>query len=231
MSTLKENQSENITKNDSALSDDNKWLAKMLPFITSIILSLTIFFFSATIYQLFDLQRQIADSPRLQIEQDYQNSTLVDQTNKHWNNLVNLETHVLQQRYHQANVLLMARIWVRYMGFITGMMLAIIGAIFILGKLREPKSELSFKGNVQAQLVTQSPGIVLVVLGSIIMLTTIVNHPQISVVDTPTYIPQTFSVPVSSKNEPQDLNLDESNADELFEEVEDVRNELECKDK
>lgn len=229
MSTLKENQSENITKNDSALSDD-KWLAKMLPFITSIILAMTIFFFSATIYQLFDLNRQIEDAPRLQIDQVYQDSTLVNQTRKQWNNLVSLETHVLQQRYHQANVLLMARIWVRYMGFITGMILAIIGAIFILGKLREPKSELSFKGNVQAQLVTQSPGIVLVVLGSVIMLTTIVNHPQISVVDSAIYIPQTFDIPVSS-SDPLHLNLGESNGEEIFEEIKDGLNELESKDK
>lgn len=230
MNTLKENQSENLTKNGSALSGDDKWLARMLPFITSIILAMTIFFFSATIYQLFDLNRQIEDSPRLQIEQAYQDSMLVNQTSKQWNNLVSLETHVLQQRYHQANVLLMARIWVRYMGFITGMMLAIIGAIFILGKLREPKSELSFKGNVQAQLVTQSPGIVLVVLGSIIMLTTIVNHPQISVVDAPIYIPQTFNIPVLS-SEPQHLNLGESNGKEIFEEIKDGLNELESKDK
>jgi len=87
----------------------------------------------------------------------------------------------------------MARIWVRYLGFITGMILSFIGAIFVLGKLREPKTEMSVSGSVKTHIATQSPGIILVLLGSIIMLTTILSHHQISVVDAPIYIPQSVN--------------------------------------
>ena len=48
---------------------------------------------------------------------------------------------MIKQRYHQANVLLMAGVRVRYPGLVTGMILALIGAVFVLGKIREERTE------------------------------------------------------------------------------------------
>lgn len=139
---------------------------------------------------------------------------------KQWRSLVVLDSHILQQRYHQANVLLMARIWVRYLGFVTGMMLSMIGAVFILGKLREPTTELTLgnegenqkiPSNLKVQLVTQSPGIVLVTLGTVLMLITILVHHSIEVNDAPVYTSVTAmgqSTGMTSK--PADLSFDSS---------------------
>jgi hypothetical protein len=55
--------------------------------------------------------------------------------------LSSLETNIVERRYHQANVSLMSRVWTRYLGFVTGMVLAMVGSIFILGKLREMESQ------------------------------------------------------------------------------------------
>lgn len=218
-------------KSESQSMDDLKWLTRMLPFITKVILVLTIFFFSATIYQLFDLNRRVDNAPKLSVEQYLLDNVETYDANYKWKTLIALESHALQQRYHQANVLLMARIWVRYLGFITGMMLSIIGAIFVLGKLREPKTEMSVGGSVQAQIATQSPGIILVLLGSVIMLTTILNHNRIAVIDAPIYIPQSFSfasaVVPEKVNAP--LQLDENSipddGDDIFKYIDDKSKE------
>ena len=59
--------------------------------------------------------------------------------------------------------------------------MAIVGATFILGKLREPVSELNTKlsGN-EISLKTASPGILMSVLGTCLMVTTLVTNHEIT---------------------------------------------------
>ena len=192
------------------LIDDTSWLANMLPFITKIILALTIFFFSVTIYQLFELNSRVDSAPKLSIDKVLESHVDREDHDFQWKTLVALESHALQQRYHQASVLLMARIWVRYLGFITGMMLTIIGAIFILGRLREPKTEIELGGKISTSIATQSPGIVLVVMGSTIMLTTILTHNVISVNDAPIYISHLATQSPPQSNKPEELKTQDS---------------------
>ncbi|MEH6651425.1 MAG: hypothetical protein V7707_15470 [Motiliproteus sp.] len=189
-----------------------------MPFMIGLVLTLALFFFAATLFQLYELNLKIQDAPELEntelLQQAESGATLME---KQWRTLVVLESHVLQQRYHQANVLLMARIWIRYLGFVTGMMLALIGAVFILGKLREPTTTLTLSGespdpnlpgNFKAQLLTQSPGIVLVTLGTVLMLLTILIHHPIQVNDAPVYtsVTTTANIPATPPK-PADLDL------------------------
>jgi len=105
-----------------------------------------------------------------------------------WETLSTLEGYTLERRYHQANVLLMSRIWKKYLGFVTGMILALVGAAFILGKLREPTSTLDAETGIwKFSLTTASPGLLLALLGTILMITTIVTHKKIEVQDKSTY--------------------------------------------
>lgn len=216
---------------ENKTTSDLKWLAQMLPFITKLILILVVFFFSATIYQLFDLNSRVENSPKLPVEKYLHDNVEAYDANYQWNTLIALESHALQQRYHQANVLLMARIWVRYLGFITGMILSFIGAIFVLGKLRESKTEMSVGGSVETHIATQSPGIILVLLGSIIMLTTILSHHQIAVVDAPIYIPQsvdstnTAAPTIVNPPLPLDENSLTNDKDEIFKFIDDKSKE------
>jgi len=205
----------------SAEDKDHSWQLRLMPFMIGLLLAAGSVLFAATLFQLYELNLKIQDAPELHsselLEQASTGSTLME---KQWRTLVVLESHVLQQRYHQANVLLMARIWIRYLGFVTGMMLALIGAVFILGKLREPTTTLTVSGesadpaipgNFKAQLLTQSPGIVLVTLGTALMLITILVHHPILVNDAPVYTSVTAigkTSPMQSK--PAALNLDTS---------------------
>lgn len=163
---------------------------------TILALVLVACFFIASIVQLAYLHQKILASPGTDLRESL--SVLANNgeptsaaigTDPRLYSQVVLEMYVLERRYHQANVLLMSRVWVRYLGFITGMILALMGAAFILGKLREPSSKLG------AELATgkfsfegASPGMFLAGLGVILMLVTIMTHHPITVTDGPVYM-------------------------------------------
>jgi hypothetical protein len=85
-----------------------------------------------------------------------------------------LEADALQRRYRQANATMLARVWTRHLGFTTGMIVAMVGAAFILGQLREDPTTVEFGSDgLKGALVTSSPGIVLAALGTVLMAVTI----------------------------------------------------------
>ncbi len=174
-------------------SGHSTWQRKLLPFMVIMIAGLTIFFFLASFYQFFLLDKRIQDSPTFNellpaLNQMIPQDTSLQDENKllaiQWKTLSLLESHVLQRRYHQANVLLIARVWTRYLGFVTGMILSLVGAAFILGKLREAESKVDTEGGPwKVSVATTSPGLLLAVLGTLLMLTTMVSHYDIGVQD------------------------------------------------
>lgn len=176
----------------------DQWQRRLLPVMVAMVAVVTVFFLLASLFQLYSIHNRIEASPVLELgpalallesaapgaERDPQ--TTLDFAR--WKTLAILEGHTLQRRYHQANVLLMARVWVRYLGFVTGMILSLVGAVFILGKLREPVTRMEAQGQgFSGSLATSSPGIVLAVLGTGLMLATILTHNQIDVSDAPPY--------------------------------------------
>jgi len=170
---------------------DLAWQKRILPYMVGAVIFFALFFLLASMYQLYSLKADIQSAPKIQTEHLYMND--VDFDRQRWNSLVALEVHVLQQRYHQANISIMSRLWVRYLGFVTGMILAFMGAIFIIGKLKEGAT-LDVEGEgIKANLATQSPGIVLAVLGVILMVITIVVHHQVDVRDKPSYTAMTMT--------------------------------------
>ena len=171
--------------------NDRAWQNKLLPYMIGAVIFFAVFFLFASMYQLYSLKMEIESEP--QIQSDYLFSSDVDFDRQRWNSLVALEVHVLQQRYHQANISIMSRLWVRYLGFVTGMILAFMGAVFIVGKLREGAT-IDVEGEgLKANLATQSPGIVLAFLGVVLMVVTIVVHHRVDVRDKPTYTAVTMT--------------------------------------
>ena len=118
-----------------------------------------------------------------------------------WYSLVKMEEHSLNRRYNQGGVLLMSRIYIKYLGFFTGMILAIVGSVFIISKLKEDVSE--FEGSIEEKtkfkFVSSSPGIIFGVLGTVLMMTTILTHSEISVKDMPLYL-NTYNISETKKS-------------------------------
>jgi len=174
---------------ETVATSERQWQDRLLPFMIRMLGGLTIFFLTASFAQLAYLHYRIEKGPVLSI------STLVP-TPSPTGGLTQIETasvlleaHVLDQRYHQANIFLMARVWTNYLGFVTGMTLALVGAAFILGKLEILPTSLEGHAKIAAlSLKTASPGIILAVLGVVLMITTIVVQHPIETRDVPVYL-------------------------------------------
>lgn len=70
----------------------------------------------------------------------------------------------------RAGASLLISLWTRNMGFVTGMLMALIGAIFILSRIDDAGSTLEAgQETLKGSLKTSSPGIVLAVLGTVLM--------------------------------------------------------------
>lgn len=208
------------------------WQSRLLPFLVWMLGGVTVFFLVATLVQLNGLQRRMESPPRLDLAAalsplDAGASSTSDRLMfAQWKTLATLEQHALERRYHQANVLLMSRTWTRYLGFMTGMIMALMGAAFIMGKLREEASTLELKNAaVQASLATTSPGLVLCVLGTLLMLTTLVVHNDIETRDTPLYT-QVLLAPDPGGAGSAPLPLPLSGARDPLEETEEVTDPL-----
>lgn len=203
--------------------EDRKWQNKMLPVMIRMLVGLTVFFFVASFLQLFYLHSKIDKSPQITLEQvrgpDRSEGSEAPFLTQQWQTVATLEKHTLDQRYHQANVLLMSRIWTRYLAFVTGMILCMVGASFILGKLREDQTEISGKSDLgEGSLKTSSPGVLLATLGVILMLTSLLTHHEISVTDGPAYLHIPLQSP-TSLNIPGPSSLEEgSDGEEVAEE-------------
>jgi hypothetical protein len=183
------------TDPDSAQHAMQTWQIRLLPVMIRMLAGLTMFFFLASFGQLFYLHSRIEKAPSLSttdlvgpLSVGRQISGAdVDVQRLRTSTL--LEANVIARRYHQANVLLMSRVWANYLGFVTGMTLALVGAAFILGQLQTAASELETKsGPAQLTLRTASPGLALSVLGVVLMITTIVTHHDIQTQDVPVYL-------------------------------------------
>ena len=99
-----------------------------------------------------------------------------------------LEADALEKRYRQASALLMSRIWTRRLAFSTGMVLALIGAVFIIGKLSETPSKLGFEGTgAKASIDSASPGLNLAFMGVVLMAIALVVQLKIEVQDKAIY--------------------------------------------
>jgi hypothetical protein len=181
----------------------SEWQERLLPTMTRMVVGLTIFFFVATLVQLAYLHWTISRSPSIAVQETFEtltpdSSAMRDEVlaASELRIMASLEAYVLQRRYHQASVLLMASIWTRYLAFVTGMILALVGCSFILGKLQEPASEVSGESQLGGiSLKSSSPGIILAALGVALMLTTLIMQHEITVRDAPLYLQVTDSSP------------------------------------
>jgi hypothetical protein len=167
-------------------AQDVEWQKKLLPLMSRMIIVLSAFFFIASLAQVIYLEYAISTTPTFDSRealsllppQSTNSDKVLEETKV--KALVMLEGNMTDNLYHQAHVLLMARIWTSYIGFVTGMILALVGATFVLGKLKESQSEVGAKGNLgEISVKSASPGLVLTVLGTALMLATIFTHHEI----------------------------------------------------
>jgi hypothetical protein len=93
------------------------------------------------------------------------------------------------------------------------MILAMVGAIFVLGKLQSPASDVQAEAaNVKMSVKSASPGIVLAALGVMLMSITIVTHHEISISDRPLYTSGSASVGLAPMTDLEDPAIRETDS-------------------
>lgn len=175
---------------------EERWRNKLLPVMRGGLVALAVFFFAASLVQYHLLYRDLRGMDlRTNVALDALEKTIPQSEwttldYLQWKTLVLLEQDAMHMRYRQINATLLLRTWTRYTGFLVGMVLSLVGAFFILGRLREETSQLSGEsGAFKFALVTSSPGVILAVLGTILMVVTLIVKFDFQVQDRPVYLP------------------------------------------
>lgn len=199
------------TRANSGAND--AWQRRVLPLMKGVVIGLTAFFFLVTLAQLTYLHYELSQ-PRPSGIPAMANALLGRPTAPAAAGAIppsqlalaaELESEATTQRYEMANAILMAHLWIRYLGFMTGMIMAVLGSVFILGKLSEttPSRLQADTRALKVSLTSASPGVVLAVLGCILMITTVVAQQETRVVDQPLYRP--FAPDVRTATPPEQL--------------------------
>jgi len=173
-----------------------RWQTRLLPFMTKLMIALAIFFFLVSLAQMAYLHWRIDQSPAVVFDQVRRMLSEGEEAPAERRMAIagelarlELESNAIERRYHQASVVLMARVWTSYLGFVTGMVLVFVGSAFVLGQVQGAVADFEAKllGS-NWRLKTAAPGIILTVLGVLLMSTSLFVKYQITVTDTPTYI-------------------------------------------
>lgn len=177
-----------------------EWQSRARPFMTRTIVALALFFFAASLAQLVWLNWHIAHPPTLAASSLLDGSVcgagkaddlaardcLAVQERRA---VILLEENLVSRRYHQSNAIVMFSVWSRYLGFVTGMILAFVGSAFILGKMAEGATSVSAEGGgFKSAMSSTSPGLVMSFLGVVLMIASITTLHSLNTRDGPTYL-------------------------------------------
>lgn len=177
------------------------WQLRLLPFVIGALSLLTLFACVANVVQVYEVERHIEQDHDVGIDKIVPANpgvaiTASEQVSyTRWRTLVVLEANAVESRYHQANMVLMTRVYIIFLGFTTGMVLTMVGATFILAKLRESEARVEAgTATWKMALTTASPGLVLALFGTTLMLATIWARTEISVRDNSVYLSESADV-------------------------------------
>lgn len=154
-----------------------RWQRMLLPVIVILLFGLAAFFFASSYAQYQRIETQLQqrgnDGAVARALAVYERAPGVGQDLAYiqWKTLAIQDDRAQLARFHRANAALLVSVWTRNLGFVTGMILAIVGAAFVMAKLSEAPTALeASSGPVKAALSTSSPGIILAVLGTALMM-------------------------------------------------------------
>lgn len=175
---------------------DRKWQKALLPFMQAVIVLLTAFYLIASYAQFSFFVDRVEKPSEANLEQFIGNTTInsilkdsLSLEEKKWIAQCFFESYVIEARQQNAEFLMISRTWIKYLGFITGVILSIVGAVFVLGKLND-ENKTALEGgysNAKFSLQSHSPGIIMAVLGTALIIGTILTHQNIEKTDAAVY--------------------------------------------
>jgi ABC-type multidrug transport system fused ATPase/permease subunit len=186
------------------------WQRLVLPFMMGSLVFVGLVFIAATLWFFRALQERLEYKTTNLVEVIERLPKLEDpkkegQTYRDWYIRAVLESTALQQRFNVQATVVNGRVWTRFMGFLTGMLLALTGCVFVLGKLRE---SITFTGEGQgakAALATSSPGVFLAFLGAAVISISLLVQSSVEMTDVAVYLPSHTMATVAERPDPLPL--------------------------
>lgn len=172
--------------NPETVQSISGWQLRLLPLMSRVLVSLAVFFFIITCVQLYLLQTEFQREQENYLPEvlsllpaggHFKDPMIAAELKAR----IVLEEQIIRRNYRQASILLLSRTWVRYLGFVTGMIMAFVGAAFILGKLTTDENTVETKtAQASLSLRSSSPGLILAGMGTMLILASIVINHQIT---------------------------------------------------
>lgn len=181
----------------------NDWQRLLLPFMTrAIVLAGLAFFLSSSVHVLMmhsDLRMKPSEA-RLELPQSRSHSG--QPMPQAWAGILALEHQALLHRQQTINAVVLRQTSLLHLGFLTGTVLCLVGAVFVLGRLQT--SDSSFEGaapTLKVSVRNASPGIVLAMLGSGLMCATLYHRFQFNLPQHTSYLlPAAYACPSNAAN-------------------------------
>jgi hypothetical protein len=179
-------------------STDVRWQNRMAPLMAGAVVVTAVFFAVVMLVRFSSIEATLQEPPPAQLAVPWTRQGIEPTTWRDQQQLASteanlgLERELIARRYRVASAMMSLRLWTRLMGFLTGMILAMVGAAFILGKLDAPESEIvGGASGTTLSVKSASPGIVMAVLGTILIGISLVMPVTADVRDTAVYFGRT----------------------------------------
>jgi hypothetical protein len=171
---------------------------KIVPFVIVIPVLFLILFIIVSMLQLRDINSRIEEGKSQTIKEMisrlHDKDTLSEAHNQ-FLTLAVLEEESLSERYRQGHYSLVSRSFKQYLGFFTGIIMVIVGSLFVLLKLREQIDSSASRGEGwKFSLVTNSPGVVFGVVGAVLISIALKINDRINVTDSGLYLTREYLV-------------------------------------
>ncbi|MBS0000895.1 MAG: hypothetical protein KFF73_18070 [Cyclobacteriaceae bacterium] len=181
-------------------SDDSfqKIYNRLIPVVIVFPVIFLIFFIVVSMIQLREINKRIEEGQSQTIKDLL---TQVATTNHlshqqlQFITLAVLEEESLSERYNQGHYSLVSRSFKQFLGFFTGIIMVIVGSVFVLLKLKERIDIDANQGETwKISLITSSPGVAFAVVGAILISIASLTKDVISVRDTGLYLTREYLV-------------------------------------
>lgn len=157
-------------------STDQRWQNRMAPLMAGAVVVTAVFFAVIMLVRFSSIEATLQEPPPAQLTVPWTRQGIEPTSWRDQQQLASteanfgLERELISRRYRVASAIMSLRLWTRLMGFLTGMILAMVGAAFVLGKLDAPESEIAGAASgATLSVKSASPAIVMAVLGTVLI--------------------------------------------------------------
>ena len=177
---------------------DDKVYNRILLFVLGIPVFFLLLFTVVSMIQLREINSRIEEGQSQTVKEMIARNPhgdSISEVHRQFLALAVLEEESLGERYRQGHYSLVSRSFKQFLGFFTGIIMVIVGCVFILLKLREEINASGSQGEqLKFALITTSPGVVFGIVGAVLIGITSTTNDKITVRDSGLYLTREYLV-------------------------------------